>query len=505
MRVRYILLAIPSLAWALVLLLAGPRACPAQDETVSVPAVITARSGAGGTLDLDGAVAEALRANDLLRAERIKRQELSGKMNQALSTGLPTVDLVGDWSRGRDPSFALDSTFAGGEDTFAPIPGADPWFNDFLAGFGSFIPAPQDIPAQTFWRANLNLNWEINPSKVLGAVGAARLGIDRQEAALLAVENKTVQDAVTAYYGIIRAAQKVAAVEARLRDQRELLDTVRLRQELGLATALDTLQAAVGLANTTPQLTVARAGLRNAGSRLNMLMGRGPSEPLSIVNEAAVEWGELDEDVALELAARRPEVQVAAKFIDILGRNRQAQQADQRPYLTVNGSYGYVGRTVDNLFDEGHDSWRASVALNIPVFDGLLTKGLVTQTEARIRRSRAELRARQNDAQLETLELLADLKAARGVLAAVQLNVRRSGDVLQESMLRLKLGKAGYLDVLVAEANLAEARAALIDARYDVLTRTAALKRALGFSPLLPLAGIPGLVAEGPTPQSEEP
>ncbi len=487
-----------------LLLCLGPEAGVAAETGPSAGAVIIAHEGDSPILDLEGAVSEVLRANNLLQAERIKRQELSGQMNQALSTGLPSLDLSGDWSRGRDPSFALDSTFAGGEDTFAPIPGAEPWFNDFLAGFGSFIPDPQDIPAQTFWRANLNLNWEINPSKVLGAVGAARLGIERQEAALRSVRNKTAQDAVTAYFSILQQAEKVAAVQARIADQSELLATVRMRQELGLATALDTLQAAVSLANTRPKLTIARAGLRNAGSSLNVLMGRRPEAPLKVVNAFQVEMDSLDRDGALRLAADRPDVQVAARFIDILGRNRQAQQADHRPYLTVSGSYGYVGRTAGTLFDRGHDSWRAAVALNIPVFDGLLTKGLVGETEARISRSRAELRAQQSNAELEVLQVMADLEMARQVLAAVRLNLEQSRAVLEESMLRLKLGKAGYLDVLVAEANLAEARSALIDARFDVLSRTAALKRAVGYDPLVPLAAIPGLVACTDTTQTKD-
>jgi outer membrane protein TolC len=65
-------------------------------------------------------------------------------------------------------------------------------------------------------------------------------------------------------------------------------------------------------------------------------------------------------------------------------------------------------------------------------------------------------------------------------------------------MLRLELGQARYLDVLLAESNRAQARSNVIDARFEVLRRTASLKRALGYSPLTPLTEIPGLVAEVP-------
>ncbi|PJA77252.1 hypothetical protein CO151_00135 [bacterium CG_4_9_14_3_um_filter_65_15] len=473
-----------------------------QRDAVADSAVIVARPGPGSPLDLQAAAAEVIRANPGLNAERLKRKELEGQMDQALSTGLPTLDITGDWSRGRDPSFALDSTFGGG-DTFTSIPGADPWFNDFLGGFGSLIPAPDAIPAQTFWHTNLNLNWTIKPTKVLGAVGAARLGIERQEAGLSHAVNQTAEQAVTAYFTIVQASERVAALRAQIADQEELLSTVRMRHDLGLATSLDTLQAAVSLANTIPRLTVAKSGLRNAGSRLNVLMGRRPDSPLAIVNRVEVEWDPVDETAALGLAPQRPNLVAGARFVEILRRNRQAQQADHRPYLSVYGTYGYVGRTTDTLFDHGHDTWRAAVTLNIPVFDGLLTRGLVNETKVRIRRTEAELDAQRSEAELEVLEILGDLQSSREVLEATRLNLARSRDVLDESMLRLKLGKAGYLDVLVAQTNLAQARAALIDARYDVLSRTAAFKRALGFSPLQPLNSIPGLVNAGTNPETK--
>ncbi|HPF70217.1 MAG TPA: TolC family protein [Candidatus Krumholzibacteria bacterium] len=475
---------------------------PAFTRSEPLGPEIDARPGAGATLDLAACIDAALGANDLLRAERLKRAELEGKMDQALSTGLPTLDLTGSWTRGRDPSMALDSTFGGGSGgLFPPAPaGSDPgftqWVDDVNAGFSSIIPPPGEIPAQTFYNAGLAATWEINPVKILGAVGAARLGLNQQDRQLAAVEHTTVEAVMGAYYSIVRAAENVQAIRAQLANENELLSITRLRYDLGLATRLDTLQAAVTVANTAPQLAVAEARLRNEGGRLNALMGRRPEEPLRIANRQLLELDPLADAVALDLAQRRPELEATALFVDILRRNRQAQIAGRRPYLTLSGSYGYVGRTTDTVFDDGHDNWRATAAVTVPVFDGLLTKGLVDETDARIRRTEAELDGRRRDVQVEVLELLANLRLARDLLDAVQLNLERSEEVLDESLLMLQLGKTNYLDVLVAEANRAEARNNVIDARYTVLTLTASLKRAVGWSPVVPLSDIPGLVAE---------
>ena len=206
------------------LLYSGPGL--AQDADLSDPTpvfkraeplgpVIEARPGESKVLDVFGCVEEALRTNDRLQAERLRALELQGLKKQAMSTGMPTLDLVGDWSRGRDPRFALDSTFGGGDGGgLAPPPGSPDWFQDWLEGFGSFIPAAEDIPAQTFITGSMDLNWKINPVQILGATGAARLAIDQQVLAVTAVEQTTAENTVGAYYSIIRAAEKIQAVEA---------------------------------------------------------------------------------------------------------------------------------------------------------------------------------------------------------------------------------------------------------------------------------------------------
>ncbi|MBT3316559.1 TolC family protein [bacterium] len=469
---------------------------PGQVLAEPLGATVVARAGGQEVLDLSGCVRLCLDANDGLKAERLRIAEIKGQMDQALATGLPTLDLVGDWSRSRNPAMALDSSFGGGGDAFGVPEGADPWFSDWLGGFGSLIPAPEDVPSQTFWTTSLNMNWTINPMKIMGAVGAAKLGIRQQELAVLSAEHKTVESTLTAYFSIIKSADKILAVQSQLKSQGELLEIMKMRYNLGMATRLDTLQATVTLANLYPQLSIAKAGLENDGSRLNVLMGRSAYAPLQISNQQKIESYSLDLDAALIIAQQRPDLEATALFVDILERNRQAQGSENLPYLTLGGAYGYMGRTADSLFDGGHDNWRASVALTVPIFDGMLNRGLVKETKARIRRTEAELTGRRLDVQVEVMETIANLNMAQSVLDAAKMNLVRGQDVLDESLLMLQLGKINYLDVLVSEANRSQAQSIVIDARYQVLVLTAALKRSLGFSPLSPLTSIPGLVME---------
>jgi cobalt-zinc-cadmium efflux system outer membrane protein len=450
--------------------------------------VIVAQPGTTAELDLESCVRAALASNEAVQAERLRMGELRGKKYQALATGLPTLDAKGEWSRGRDPSYALDESFSSGDRMMLPSP------LDTLLGDFSFLPAPEDIPAQTFWRASLNLSWIINPIKFLGALGAANQGMRRQELAIEAVEHRIAEQVIAAYQGVILAAERLAAFEADLAQREETLSIMRLQLELGMATPLDTLRAAVALANVRPDQRRAQAALRVAGADLNALMGRPADDPLTIRREQPIETEPIEVETALALALQRPDLQEVDIYTDLLRQNRKAQKAEMRPYLSLDGQYGYVGRRLDELDAKGHDFWRASIALNVPLFDGLLTKGLVKETDASIRRTETELTGQRRQVRVELLQLLADLEAGRSTLRSAQLNLEQAEEILAEMAMMLRLGTTDYLSVLEAEASRGLARSHLIEARYDVLTLTASLKRAIGISPLSSLRSVPGLV-----------
>jgi len=481
-------------ALVLVALTASGAATHAATEAAGESGmVVVARPGEGTPMTLTECVQRALAANDAVRAERLRRQELDGQMRQALSTGLPTLDAIGLWNRGRDPSFALDSTFGSGGDGGA---GGSTFLDTLLAGF-DFIPDPEDIPAQTYWRTSLDLNWTVNPLRVLSVVGAAGEAIRSQELAIAGAMHRAEQDAITAFHGIVLAAEQVTAVQARLTNQNEFLEIMRLSHGLELVTALDTLQAAVAVANLEPQLRLAQRRLRTAGAGLNVTMGADPSLPVTIHSEQTIELDPLVRETALALAEQRPEVQQLDALGQLLRQNRRAQKADLWPFLALNGRYGLVGKEVSGLNNPGHDFWSASVVLNVPLFDGLLTRGQMQQTEAAILRTRSERDGLLRRVHMEVLDLLDGVAVARDNLRAAELNMTRADELLDTSTLMLRHGKAEYLTVLESEAGRAQARTHLIQARYDVLTTTASLKRAIGVSPMQSLAAVPGLTVGG--------
>jgi len=444
---------------------------------------IAAVPGADLSLTLSECIDQAVGANAQLEAVRTGRERLAGQMAQARAIGLPSLDLSGTWSRGRDPSFAFDETFGGGGDD----QGSSGSVLDSLFGDVSFIPAPEDIAAQTFWRTSLSARWELQPMLVYNAVRAAGAGIERQEVVIDRAENETIEATMLAYHAVVLAAERLAALDADLEAKREFLETTRRRFELGLSTPLDTLRAAVAYANLVPQRRSTEQQLRDAGAQLNVLMGRAPDTGLTILGDVPLETTPLDVELAVAAIDRRPDLRELELYVAILERNRGAIRAEHQPSVSANAAYGYVTTDLNELTDTGHDFWNASVSLTVPLFDGLRTRGRVQEAQAQVREARLQYDQARRQARREVRSLIGDLAAARRNRAAAQLNLTAAEDALRQITMRYELGKAEYLTVLDAQADRFLARSNLIRARNEVLSLTASVKRALGFRPTVSL------------------
>lgn len=491
-----------------ILLFGGPVSSASQDvpRAVEEGDVVTALFGDDAPLDLDTCIDIALRGNLGLHQEREGLSRLQAQKVQARSEGFPVVELQGAWSRSRDPSFALDESFGGGGG------GGDPFVLEGqtqsgepvevpldLSGF-EFIPDPEAIPAQTFWRTYLDAYWELRPTRVWRAVSAAEGAIDQQQAAIRDAENRTVESVIGSYHAVVLAHERLNAVRQEIAAREEFLAITRRRFQLEFATPLDTLQAAVSLANLEPEARRRAMDLRRAGQQLNLLLGRDPLAPVAVIATFPLEEGSLPIESALELAVRRPDLEVLQRNIDLYELQRGVAAATNHPYLTVEGQYGYVTRELSNLTDDGQDFWRAGLTLHVPLFDGLRVRGQKQEAEADIRRTRAAVSDLEAQIRDEVLDAVESLEIARADLRAATLNLTRADDAYTQISLRYELGKASNLDALNAQSERFTARSTLIEARYEVLVSLATLKRAVGVSPAVPLNAVLD-AALAPTPE----
>ena len=115
-----------------------------------------------------------------------------------------------------------------------------------------------------------------------------------------------------------------------------------------------------------------------------------------------------------------------------------------------------------------------------PLFDGMLTRGKVTQARAQLSQAELDQADTRRRIELEVRQSYSDYLQALELLEAQKKTVEQAEESLRLAVARFRAGTGTQLDVLSAQTALTEARSNQIQALYDYNVAVAALERATG-------------------------
>ncbi len=311
------------------------------------------------------------------------------------------------------------------------------------------------------------------------ALGAQR-DLQRYEsyAARLTLAGNVVQTvaARAGYLEQVRATADLIAGEA---------DQVKLATDqarAGVGTWLSVAGLASQLAATQATLPALQQRIDQAEHLLATLSGRAPGEfsppeislgDLSLPTEVPV-------TLPAELVGRRPDVRAAEAQLHTANAQIGVATAALLPRFTLTPSVGLQSNEITSLFSASSVVWNLGAGLTAPLFEG---GTLWFQRKAAIE-ARAQALASYRATVLSALQQVADslraLEHDAQVLEAEGRALRASEDGLRWARANFRAGVASYLQVLVANGQLLQARLAYAQAVSQRLQDTAALFVALG-------------------------
>ena len=425
---------------------------PAAEKKVEIPEEYTRP---GTTLSLAQLVDVALRNNPVTREAWHFARAAAAEVGIKRAEFFPIVELDGSITRQK-------SAAVGGRFTFL----------------------------QTTYGPAASLNW------LLFDFGGRTADVAEAQAALYAADwghNAAIQDVVLqvaqSYYAYLNSKALVVARQSNLEEAKSNLEAAEERHRAGVATIADVLQARTVASQ-------AQLNLQDAEGSVQVIRG-ALATAVGIPATIPVDVGELPEDLPLDrvkksveelidramaerpdLAARRFEAEAAQRHI-------QSVLADGLPKLLASGSLNrtYYYNSTGSPFS---DNYTGSILLRIPVFTGLDTVYSTRQAreEAELTKATAE-----RTADLVALDVWTSYYAVRTAAQRVVTSrdllasAQQSAEVAQG---RYKEGVGSILDLLTAQALLADARAQEVQARSLWFLAMAQLAHATGA--LLPRA-----------------
>ena len=316
-----------------------------------------------------------------------------------------------------------------------------------------------------------------------GAVDAAKYSLS---AAHLAGD-QTMQDLVLTveqdYYQVLGLAAVRDADAESVRDASANLDAAKQRKSSGLATVGDVYQAEAALAG-------ARLALQQAEGQLAVARGQLAVDA-GFAADTDVPLEPWDPQVTPQLPSRgirqlldqakdaRPEVLAAKAREQAALASLESTEGQGWPSLALSAT---AGRTTTDIAGQhtNANNYAAGVTLSFPLFAGFSYQAADRQAQAAVDTAQASTQKLLQQVELEVWQAYQNLHTAAAGLETSDAQLKSAQQAADVTQARYKNGLGNILDMLSAEATLANARVQEVQARLNWFAAQAAMGHAMG-------------------------
>jgi outer membrane protein TolC len=304
---------------------------------------------------------------------------------------------------------------------------------------------------------------------------AARANATAARHASDSIRNQLAFEVARTFYTIHKAQAFIRATQAAVDAFESHLAIARKRFQSGTALKPDVLDVEVRLAQAREDLVQARNAHALALRALHTLLGL-EGEPIAISDELP----------ALEL----PPTESLPQRAELLAAQQQtaaAEAATKRarggfwPQVDAFGRYDYDHGW---KFDGSGDSYTVGLQARWDLWDGQRTRARVSEARAQLEAAREAERKLRLAIELELEQARIKLKEATERLAVTETVVARARESAALTRSRFEQGLALATQLIDAETALTVARVRRAEAESDHQIAVAALRKALGLSPI---------------------
>jgi outer membrane protein len=317
--------------------------------------------------------------------------------------------------------------------------------------------------------------------KTIDNARAAAKAADAQRDAAEATRLDTVYDVSQAYYRVLET-RELLSVEENSRSQREaffkLTDSYF---KAGKATRVEALKAEAQLLDAERSLVQVSEALRISELILKKTIGIGVEAQITIADGLPEEFAEpTNDDILLtQMFENNPDLKKSAQFKEQARLSIDSATGSYLPEISLQGSYGYRERD-KGLTPLTHDEWVGGVFLDWSIFEGGITRAQVGKARAHYREAEWNDKAVRDQVQVDLRQAVADIRTALASIRSSKRLVEAQDEAYKAVVEFYKRGKATYIEVLTAETDLTQAKAAYVLAVGDYQSATARLDRITG-------------------------
>lgn len=400
----------------------------------NVPGAAIVTQTGQSELSLEQAIALAINNNLTTLLARERQSEARGLQRESLSGLLPNIG-------GTAYQASLTQNLA----ALGFQPGTFPGLRStFIGPFNNFDARARLV--QSVFNLSAIRNYQ---------AGKAGVRVAELEEAL-AREQVASATALT-YLEAIRAERLVIAAQSNVELAETLLTLARDQRNTGVATGVDVTRAETRLAEEQVRLAQAQTSAEQARLNLQRIAGLPLGSQLTLTDSLRFTTTATPsiETALAQASENRPEVRIAQAQVSLNDYERRAVRAELLPSVDFVGDYGVSGITPTNT---ALPTRRVAVQLNVPVFNGGLTRGRIEVAASRLRQTELQLNSIKVQVEEDVRLAFATLRTTTRQVVAADQSVALAEKELQMARDRFRAGVGDNIEVVTAQAALSNAR-----------------------------------------------
>jgi outer membrane protein len=285
------------------------------------------------------------------------------------------------------------------------------------------------------------------------------------------------------FFIVAAARESRTAALAQLAQAEEQLKVASARVAARVAILSDSLRSVIQVGNAQLAVLNAENSLRNANATLTRLVATPYLVTAAVSENEGLNLVTLDSAQIAGWLNDAPLVSQARSEVNAAGASLRQSRSPYWPTLNMNMNLSGNGTGTAFSLGASNYSKPAStirIALSYPIFNGFGREENVARAAANETNAVAQLRDAQFQAEQQLTQYVGALRLAEARATIQQASVTAAEEDLRVQSQRYALGSSTLLDVLTSQTTLNQARASLIQARYDARLAKAQIEALIG-------------------------
>ncbi|AVH69277.1 TolC family protein [Nostoc sp. 'Lobaria pulmonaria (5183) cyanobiont'] len=286
-------------------------------------------------------------------------------------------------------------------------------------------------------------------------------------------------NATTQYYDLQQADQLVRINQSAVINAQASLRDTQAREQAGVGTRFDVLQAQVNLANAQQQLTNAISQQQIARRQLATLLSLSQSVDISASDpvQLAGLWPQTVEQSIVQAFQNRPELQQYLGQRNIYEQQRRQALSQLGPQVSLVGNYNLLDRYNDGVSIT--DGYSAGIQGNLTLFEGGAAKARADQSRANIAIAETQFATQRDQIRFDVEQYYAQLQSNLNNVQTSSVALNQAREALNLARLRFQAGVGTQTEVIDAENDLTRAEGNRVEAILDYNRALANLQRSV--------------------------